>query len=146
VASSILSTLIACLPNESKELLHKNEISIPTPTSNPPLFNYPEFCKVLSINEIIIIIYEVLRNRDDLVDNEIIKMFINQNLSLKKFTYCYDYRYQLDTFFPYVPKERDLLELCCSSNLPSDFFINFLKYAIPYNQLLYCLKMMFQMS
>src|SRR5437764_879261 len=50
--SAILSTLIACLPNESKELLHKNKIVISTPTSKPPLFNYTSFCKVLSVNEI----------------------------------------------------------------------------------------------
>src|SRR5688572_22002201 len=50
-ASAILSTLVSCLPNESKELLHKNEIFISTPTSNP-LFNYASFCKVLSIYEI----------------------------------------------------------------------------------------------
>src|SRR6266542_4213250 len=49
VAISILSTLIACLPNESKELLHKNKISISTPTSKPPLFNYAKFCRVLLI-------------------------------------------------------------------------------------------------
>src|SRR5256885_1403611 len=52
VTSSILSTLIACLPNESKELLNKNEIFISTPTSKPPLFNYAAFCKVLSISDI----------------------------------------------------------------------------------------------
>src|SRR5438045_8476887 len=49
IALSILSTLISCLPNKSKELLHKNEIFISTPTSKPPLFNYISFCKVLSI-------------------------------------------------------------------------------------------------
>ena len=47
-----LYTLISCLPNKSKELLRKNEIFISTPTSNPSLFNYAAFCKVLSINEI----------------------------------------------------------------------------------------------
>ena len=31
-SASILSTLIACLPSESKELLHKNDIFIATPT------------------------------------------------------------------------------------------------------------------
>src|SRR6266540_807890 len=36
----ILSILIACLPNESKDLLYENKIFIPTPTSKPPLFNY----------------------------------------------------------------------------------------------------------
>ena len=52
VALSILSTLVACLPNESKELLNGNEIFIPTPTSSPPLFNYAAFCKVLSVYNI----------------------------------------------------------------------------------------------
>src|SRR4051794_34822737 len=61
-APAILSTLIACLPNESKELLRENEIFISTPTQKPPLFNYAAFCKVLSINEIIKIIDNVLRN------------------------------------------------------------------------------------
>src|SRR4051812_28699364 len=48
----ILSTLIACLPIESKDLLHKNGIFISTPTSKPPLFNYASFFKVLSIGKI----------------------------------------------------------------------------------------------
>src|SRR6266498_3412268 len=46
------NTLIACLPNESKESLDKNQIIISTSTSNPPLFNYVPFIKSLSINEI----------------------------------------------------------------------------------------------
>src|SRR4051795_1137487 len=62
ISSAILSTWISCLPNESKEFLHKNEIFISTPTLKPPLFNYVSFCKVLSINEIGRIIYEVLKN------------------------------------------------------------------------------------
>src|ERR1043165_9219595 len=41
-------TLIACLPNESKELLYENGINLLTPTSNPPLFNYVAFIKNLS--------------------------------------------------------------------------------------------------
>src|SRR6266545_7191232 len=44
---SILSTLIACLPNESKNFLNIHEISIPTPTSNLPSFDYISFIKVL---------------------------------------------------------------------------------------------------
>src|SRR6266511_936500 len=47
VPLSILSTLIACLPNESKDLLCKNEISIPTPTTKSPLFNYISFIRTL---------------------------------------------------------------------------------------------------
>jgi hypothetical protein len=125
-SSSILSTLIACLPNESKVLLHKNQISIPTPTSNLPLFNYPEFCNILSINDITIIVHNNIKGRvrKSLVANEIIKMFTNQT-SLKKFTYCYDDdddNLNLNISFPYVSGARDLLELCCSSNLSSEFF------------------------
>src|SRR2546423_1239291 len=93
VESAILSTLIACLPNESKELLHKNEIFISTPTSNPPIFNYAAFCKVLSIHEISRIINEVLKHeissldRNYLVTKEIYKIFVNQISSLKILTY-----------------------------------------------------------
>src|SRR6266498_1163692 len=46
------NTLIAFLPNESKEILYKNEIIISTSTSKPPLFNYVKFIKNLSIDEI----------------------------------------------------------------------------------------------
>src|SRR3954447_8630642 len=93
VTSAILSTLISCLPNESKELLHKNKIFMSTLTSKPPLFNYVSFCKILSINEILQIINEVLKNdtsttikfKDSqyLVSKEILKMFMNQISSLK---------------------------------------------------------------
>src|SRR4051812_2416227 len=49
---SNFSTLIACLPNESKEILNKNGIIISTPTSKFPIFNYASFCKDLSINQV----------------------------------------------------------------------------------------------
>ena len=47
-------TLIACLPNESKEILYKNGI-IPSSisTSKPPLFNYVAFIKNLEIDKVI---------------------------------------------------------------------------------------------
>src|SRR5437764_1035953 len=61
MAPSILGTLISCLPNESKEILHKNEIFISTPTSKPPLFDYAAFCKVLSVDDISQIIHMVLK-------------------------------------------------------------------------------------
>src|SRR5438270_11914483 len=44
------NTLIACLPNESKEILSKNGIVISALTA--PTFNYPSFCKVLSVLEV----------------------------------------------------------------------------------------------
>ncbi|PKY16065.1 hypothetical protein RhiirB3_520906 [Rhizophagus irregularis] len=132
VASSILSTLIACLPNESKELLHKNNIFILPPTPKPPLFNYSSFCKVLSIYEIDKIVYSIrdkltietlLSDRISLITNEIIKMFTSQISSLKKLDYYYNYYcYHVNFSFDNFPGARDLLELCCESNLSSDFF------------------------
>ncbi|PKC02515.1 hypothetical protein RhiirA5_503999 [Rhizophagus irregularis] len=132
VATSILSTLIACLSNESKELLNRNEIFILTPTSKSPLFNYAAFCKVLSINEINRIVKNVLRNipadinslndKNNLIANEVIKMFTSQISSLKKLTYYHNRFYHLNISFPYFPGARDLSELCCASNLPTNFF------------------------
>src|SRR5437764_12697954 len=46
------STLIACLPNDSREILSKNEIIISTSVSRSPMFNYASFCKVLSISQV----------------------------------------------------------------------------------------------
>src|ERR1051325_3628506 len=46
-------TLIACLPDESKEILYKNGIIPSTSTSKPPLFNYVAFIRNLEIDNII---------------------------------------------------------------------------------------------
>src|SRR5437762_3020037 len=56
------NTLIACLPNESKEILRKNKIVVSTPTSKPLLFNYVAFIKILSIRNIDSIIRNILKN------------------------------------------------------------------------------------
>ena len=45
------NTLIACLPEEPKEISRKKEIIPSTPTSNPPLFNYSTLVKSLSIGK-----------------------------------------------------------------------------------------------
>ena len=64
----ILSTLIACLPGKSKNLLHsKNRIFISTSPSKLPLFKYASFCKVLSISKIDYIIKSFLSLDADLV-------------------------------------------------------------------------------
>src|ERR1043165_3517092 len=80
------NTLITCLPNESKELLHRNEIIISTQTLKPPLFNYVAFIKALSIGEI----YRKIQNlqnynesKSTLVVREVFKMFVNQ-ISLRR--------------------------------------------------------------
>src|SRR6266496_5407699 len=57
------NTLIDCLPNESKEILYKNGIIIPTSTSKSPMFKYGSFCKVLSINRVNCKIAQILMNQ-----------------------------------------------------------------------------------
>ncbi|RIA88173.1 hypothetical protein C1645_256011 [Glomus cerebriforme] len=130
IESSILSTLISCLPNESKEILHKNEIPISTPTSNSPIFNYASFCKILPICEIVEVIESVLKSKTNenetsitsngkirLVAEEIIKMFTNQIYSLKKLSIP-------NNTFTCIPETTDnfknLSELRCCSDLHSN--------------------------
>ena len=60
---SILSTLIACLPNKSKNLLYENGISILTPTPKSPLFNYISFIKALSFSNIKYVVEVTLNNQ-----------------------------------------------------------------------------------
>ncbi|GBB98650.1 hypothetical protein RclHR1_03290008 [Rhizophagus clarus] len=126
-ASSILSTLIACLPNESKELLHKNDIFISPPTPKPPLFNYATYCKVLSTYGIDKIVDKVLNDksllnyRRSLVANEVFKLFTSQISSLKKLVYHRNGRYHINFSFNYFPGAKDLSELHCESDLPSNF-------------------------
>jgi hypothetical protein len=118
--------------NESKELLHKNEIFISTPTSKQPLFNYLAFRRDLLIYKIKETVFNVLKNKlfikvedkNDLVTNEIMKMFANQIPSLKKLT-CYNNNFDNTSNFSfhyYFPGVRKLSELNCSSNLSSNFF------------------------
>ncbi|CAB5396017.1 unnamed protein product [Rhizophagus irregularis] len=116
-------TLIACLPDESKNLLYNNGISISPPTSKPLLFNYASFFKTLSIFGISRMIASVLKDKlsliskdkNSLVVNEIIKMFANQIPSLKKLNYYHHYYYNNHKFnisFPQFPGMSDLSELC----------------------------------
>src|SRR6266498_489844 len=92
--SSILSTLIACLPNESKNILNVNGISIPSPTSNPPSFNYILFIKDLTFYQIEKIIENAIKNQwfntstsRYLISRELLKAFMNQISSLKSLNY-----------------------------------------------------------
>src|ERR1044071_8885876 len=86
------NTLITCLPNESKEILQKNEIIISTQNLKPPLFNYVAFIKTLSVEKICRII-SLLQNEDEnksiLVTQELFKMFMNQ-ISLKNLVFYLD--------------------------------------------------------
>src|SRR6266542_4480475 len=91
------NTLISCLPNESKEVLCKNEIIISTLNSKPPLFNYITFVKNLSMNEIcenvtkILIASKIFDNdKHIVVIQEILKMVMNR-ISLKRLDFNFNY-------------------------------------------------------
>src|SRR5688572_27572687 len=82
-------TLVACFPNESKEILHRNGITILTPTSKPPIFNYASFCKVFSfdhvyymievfLNKHSIFISQINYDNSHILKQEMCKLFMNQ--------------------------------------------------------------------
>ncbi|GBC03531.1 hypothetical protein RclHR1_05180008 [Rhizophagus clarus] len=138
VPLAIISTLIACLPDESKNHLYKNGIFIATPTYKPSLFNYASFCKVLSIYEIDKMIQHVLENQRSitsrslsynkyLLSQEILKMFMNEISSLKFLEYDSGYSKKVqNVMFTYFPEAKNCLkglpELKCSSDIYSEFF------------------------
>src|SRR6266498_743065 len=117
VPLSIISTIIACLPNESKNLLSINGISIPTPTTNLPPFDYISFIKVLCFRQIERIVEDALinqkintSNNKYLVLKELLKAFMNQIPSLKVLHYNHNYSVTIRNI-PFVsfPKAKDCL-------------------------------------
>ncbi|CAG8635639.1 13802_t:CDS:1 [Funneliformis mosseae] len=131
-----LGTIIACLPSESKDLLYNiNGIVVPTPTLNPPIFNYLSFVKVLSICTIGQIIEDALKKQHIsssqslyfskyLMLQELFKGFMSQISSLKSL----DYVSRLDTQympFSYFPGAKDCLKdlsaFSCDSNIYPEF-------------------------
>ncbi|CAB4427319.1 unnamed protein product [Rhizophagus irregularis] len=140
ISSQILNTLINCLPKESKDLLYKNG-AIPILTSKSPLFNYASFCKVLSILDINLILDDVfynkkyfknqksttytLLNKNNMIAQEILKMFMKQT-TMKKLTYYSDfYDRNIPNFINFSGAKdclKNLSELACGSNVHSKFF------------------------
>ncbi|CAI2183728.1 14153_t:CDS:2 [Funneliformis geosporum] len=91
-------TLISCLPNESKELLRRNDIIIPTST---PFFNYTQFIKFLSIEK-----------------TSLIGLGFESN-HFQDVTYS--------TYPGTVRCLKDLSELTCTSDVFSEFFYHIFK-------------------
>src|SRR6266542_1318574 len=132
----IVDTLIACLPNESKDLLFKNEIFIEISDWKPPLFNYASFCKILSIYAINVMIYHALESHfitslnlnynKYLVFQEVLKMFMKQIPSLKSLDYNLEFPETIQLPFTYFPGASDCLVdltvFSCDSNLYSEVF------------------------
>src|SRR3954453_20295198 len=87
------NTLVACLPNESKKILNQNRIITSASTaSNPPMFNYPSFCRVLSVFQVRYNIGQLLGrqqfvlspNLSSIIMRELFKLLMNQISTLKK--------------------------------------------------------------
>ncbi|RIA90388.1 hypothetical protein C1645_876130 [Glomus cerebriforme] len=89
------STLITCLPNESKEILYKNEIITSTLMSKSPIFNYVSFCKLIRVSELNCNIKhffdkqqanssQSLVDKGNIMSQEIYKLLMNQISSLKE--------------------------------------------------------------
>ena len=87
------NTLIACLPNKSKEILSEDGIVTSILASKPSMFNYAPFCKNLTVSHVYDEISKLLENRQSvssqnlqniLVTQEIFKLLMNQIPSLKK--------------------------------------------------------------
>jgi len=96
------TTLITCLPNESKEILRNNGIIISALTSRPPMFNYAAFCKILDICKINYWINFLIKRQPSIVTNniksstciieqEIFILFMKQIPSLKQLLVYKDY-------------------------------------------------------
>ena len=128
--------MIACLPNESKENLHKGGIITSTSTSRPPMFNYATFCKVLSIHQINYRIRQLLRNQPSIssqslngdlhmtTQEEVLKLLMSQS-SLRKLTFSLNLSLSIPkiTSFPGAKVcLKNLSELCCDSDIYSEFF------------------------
>ena len=126
------NTLIACLSNESKEILHENGIIIPTPTSKPPLFNYIVFIKNLEIDNIIKRLFKNYQSTTPLsldyqkytVTQEIYKSLMNQISSLRELHLCSSTATNIT--FTIYPGAIDCLEhlfhLSCHSDIYPGFF------------------------
>ncbi|RIA85805.1 hypothetical protein C1645_879076 [Glomus cerebriforme] len=126
------NTLIECMSNESKEILHRNGIFISTLTLNPPMFNYASFCKFLSVDDVYYNIRRLLKETSIssehniyVVSQEIFKLLMSQITSLKKLT-IFDLSLRQNTTFTSYPGAknclRDLSELHCRSNVYHEFF------------------------
>src|SRR5581483_10762596 len=138
VSLRVINTLVACLPDESRDLLHQNGISLVAQTQKSLLFNYATFYKVLSINGLDQMVLRALESQQPIISSskslcyskylilqELLKLFMKQIHSLKVLKYNSGERLTNVTFthFPgTINCLRDLTELSCSSDAYPEFF------------------------
>ncbi len=130
----IIGTLISCFSKESKELLVRNGILIPTPTSEP-MFDYISLSTTLSIDVINILIEVSLTNNQEntlqnfnfkkrLLLQEFLRHFMIKKQGYPLITLRYS-KFQDIPFIEFPGAEIRLSGLstfCCDSNLDTKFF------------------------
>ena len=139
----ILCALFAFFSDETKELLRKSEIIIPTLKS--PLFNYISFCNAFSITAIDEAIDDFLDTSSgedlfedpydpykgvDLLKEEILKMLFKHITTLKKLSYyscywkenCWKYPVNFTHFLEAKDCLMKLSELRCDSDVLPEIF------------------------
>ncbi|CAG8479618.1 23816_t:CDS:2 [Cetraspora pellucida] len=134
----ITRTLISLIPDTSKQILKRNGVEIPplivSSQLSSPIYNYLGFCKSLSLKEIHRVRREFLDlipmsniekvHKEDLVEKEIYKLFLERCYSLK-------YLQLLDVPLTDCPGATTslsrLCELECNANISSKTFLELSK-------------------
>ncbi|PKY34302.1 hypothetical protein RhiirB3_532783 [Rhizophagus irregularis] len=123
-----LNTLIACLPNDSKKILHNNGISIST--SKTPVFNYASFCKYLEVHKVINNVGNFLQkwvspnlsNDITMLSQEIFKLLMCQISSLREITFIKTASIIFTSYPGAKNCLKNLTKLYCNSNIYPGFF------------------------
>ncbi|CAG8461750.1 10266_t:CDS:1 [Diversispora eburnea] len=119
--------LLSFIPNKSKELLLQSGISIKN-LSRPPLFNYPIFCKTLTISHVGY--FWKSEEEPDIIDHnykvhlitqELYKLFISKSPIIKRLTLL-THSIHLTHFSGAISSLSQLVEFVCDTNLSHDAF------------------------
>src|SRR4051794_16379978 len=114
----------------NQKKFYENGIITSTSASNPPIFNYSSFCKVLSVDQVTNRISKILKNQQsfslqnlDNIIREIFKLLMNQIPSLKKIEFNAPLYIPNFTLFPGAKNcLKNLTELCCGSDINPEIF------------------------
>ncbi|PKC03239.1 hypothetical protein RhiirA5_424065 [Rhizophagus irregularis] len=131
---TLFTTLLSCLPEDSKKLLSDNGIIIPPPTAQPLLFEYAAFCRRLSYNDINYVIDGAIGDRrlsnsrklysKHLIKQEMFRMFLTRCSTIE----FLDISDRKNTVVPlpyFTGAETSFLHLCelrCNTEIPSSIF------------------------
>src|SRR6266542_3052331 len=92
----LLKVIISHLSDKSRNILSQYIFNILINSYQKPLFNYISFCKHLDLDEIQRVINTIHeKSKISIINNEIFKLFINENM---KFTHLYisgQFNYQI---------------------------------------------------